>query len=141
MQEFIKLATTVLGTTEEAARRATGGLLAFLSSTVPGAEMQKLLSMIPGASDLLKSMQPAPPPRPQGVMGSLADLMTNATTAVQGAVGSGAALMNLFAQIGLDPQKGLEFFRLFVDFAKQQAGPELVDQVISRIPGAKSFLS
>ena len=140
MQEFIKLATTVLGTSEEAARSATGALLGFLSSTAPGAEVQKLLSRIPGAAELLKAVQPAPPP-PQSVMTSLTDLVTSASTVVQGAVGSGAALLSLFTQIGLDPQKGVEFFRLFVDFARQQAGPELVDQVIAKIPGAKAFLS
>jgi hypothetical protein len=141
MQEFIRLATTVLGMTEEAARGAAGALLGFLSSTVPGAELQKLLSRIPGASELLKAVQPVPPPPPPGILESLGDLVTNATSAVQGAVGSGVALVNLFAQIGLDPQKGVEFFKLFVGFARQQAGAELVDAVIGKIPGAKSLLS
>lgn len=141
MQDFINRATTVLGMTEEAARSSTAALLGFLSSTVPGAEVHKLLTKIPGASELLQSVLPAPPPPPPGFMDSLTDLVTGASTVVQGAMGSGVALVNLFTHIGLDPQKGVEFFKLFLGFARQQAGSELVDSVIDKIPGVRAFLS
>ena len=66
--------------------------------------------------------------------------MTNAATAIQGTVGSGVAPVRLFSELGLDPQKAGQFARLFVDFARAQAGRELVDRIVYAIPGAKSLL-
>jgi len=149
MQEFIKLAATILGITEEVARSATSSLLSLIAAAAPAADVQALLSRLPGAGDLLRAFTPQPPapppPPPRGstaaVMGAVGELMSNAAVAVQGAVGTGAAFLNLLGQFGLDPRRATQFVGLFVDFARQQAGAEVVDRVIAAIPGARQILA
>ena len=144
MQEFIRLAVASLGATEQTVRKATAGMLDLVARVAPAADVQQLLSSLPGATELLNAFRPAPPPAPpppvNGVASALADLVTNAATAIQGTVGSGVALVRLFTELGLDPQKAGQFARLFVDFARAQAGPELVDRIIDAIPGARSLV-
>jgi hypothetical protein len=145
MHEFITLAVRTLGATEQTVRSATAGILDLLTRVAPAAEVQQLLSKLPGASDLLNAFRPTPPPPPppppaSGVASALADLVTNVAAAIQGTVGSGVAIVRLLGELGLDPQKAGQFARLFVDFARTQAGPELVDRIIDAIPGARSFL-
>ena len=144
MQEFIKLAVRTLGATEQTVRSATAGLLDLLTRVAPAADVQQLLSKLPGASDLLSAFRPASPPPAEppvsGVASALTDLVTNAAAAIQGTVGSGVAIVRLVSELGLDPQKAGQFARLFVDFAKTQAGPELVDRIIDAVPGARALL-
>jgi hypothetical protein len=87
---------------------------------------------------------PPPPPTPgstAAVMGSVGEIVSNVATAIQGTVGAGAAFLGLLGQFGLDPTRATEFMRLFVNFARQQAGSELVDRILSYIPGAGQFFS
>ena len=143
MHEFISLAVKTLGATEQTVRSATAGLLDLLTRVAPAADVQQLLSRLPGAADLINSFRPAPPPPsppPSGVAAALGDLVANAATAIQGTVGSGIAIVRLLTELGLDPQKAGQFARLFVDFARTQAGPELVDRIVDAIPGVRSLL-
>ena len=144
MQEFIKLAVTTLGATEQTVRNATAGMLDLVTRVAPAADVQQLLSRLPGATDLLNAFRPPapapPPPPPNGVAAALGDLVTNAVTAIQGTVGSGVALVRLFTELGVDPQKVGQFARLFVEFARVHAGREVVDRVIDAIPGARTLI-
>ena len=137
------MAASVLGTTEEVARAATAGLLQLFARVAPAADVQELVSKLPGASDFLGALKsPPPPPQPgssAAVMASIGEIVSNAAIALQGAVGAGSAMLGLLGQFGLSPQKATEFIRLFVDFARQQAGQEVVDRVLSYIPGGKQF--
>lgn len=141
MQEFVKLASAALGATEYTVRKATAAVLDAMSTAAPAADVQQLFSRLPGASDLLNAFRPpvAQASPQSGVAAALGDLVSNATTAIQGTIGSGAALLRLFAEVGFDPQKAAQFASLFVNFARAQAGPELVDRVLGAIPGAKQF--
>jgi hypothetical protein len=145
MQEFIGMAASVLGITEEAARDATARMLELVARVAPAADAQELLSKLPGASEFVKGFSAPPPPPSPGstaaVMGSVGEIVSNVATAVQGAVGAGAAFLGLIGQFGLDPTRAAQFARLFVNFARQQAGSELVDRVLSHIPGAGQFFS
>jgi hypothetical protein len=144
VQDFIKLAVATLGATEQTVRAATAGFLYLVSRTAPAADVQQFLSRLPGAAELLNLVRPSqpapPPPPPSGVAAALTDLVTNAVAAIQGTVGSGMALMRLFGELGLEPQKARQFAKLFVDFARTQAGDDLVDRIVDAIPGARSIL-
>lgn len=143
MQEFINLAKNTLGMTEQTARDATAQVLNVVASMAPAADVQQLISRIPGAAELLKAVQPAPPPAPpatETMLGGLGDLVSTALTAAQGAVGGGVALMSALGHAGLDPGKAATFVKLFVDFARQYAGTDLVDRVVGSLPGVKQFL-
>jgi hypothetical protein len=149
MQDFVKMAAAILGTTEEVARAATSSVLDVIARAAPAADVQALFARLPGAADLLRAVTPtppAPPPPPPrgstaGVIGAVGDLMTNAATTLQGAIGTGAAFLHLLGQFGLDPRRATQFVGLFVDFARQQAGTELVDRIIATIPGARQVLA
>lgn len=140
MRDFIGLASITLGATEQTVRRATAAVLDLAAQVAPSADVQQLLSRIPGAADLLASFRPAPPSPPPGVAGALGDLVTNAATAIQGTIGSGAALLRLLIEVGLDPQKATQFATMFVDFARSYADSDLVNRVIDAIPGARQLL-
>lgn len=141
MQEFVKLASAALGATDYTVRRATAAVLDAVSTAAPTADVQQFFAKMPGAAELLNAFRPAAQATspPSGVAAALGDLVTNATTAIQGTLGSGAALLRLFAEVGFDPQKAAQFAGLFVSFARAQAGPELVDRVLGAIPGARQF--
>jgi hypothetical protein len=139
----VNLASATLGATEQTVRRATAVVLETAAHVAPATDVQQLLSRIPGAAELLASFRPAPPvppPPPAGVAGALGDLVTNAATAIQGTIGSGAALVRLLAEIGFDPQKASQFASMFVEFAKSYAGSDLVNRVIDAIPGARQLI-
>lgn len=135
----MNLASVTLGATEQTVRRATAAVLATVAQVAPAADVQQLLNRLPGAAELLASIRPVPaaPPPATGVAGALGDLVTNAATAIQGTIGSGAALIRLLVEIGFDPQKASQFAAMFVEFAKSYAGSDLVTRVIDAIPGAR----
>lgn len=132
------LAATTLGATEQTVRKATA---AVVTRTAAAPDVQQFLSRLPGAAELLKAVRPEPPAPPpaSGVAAALGDLVTNAATAIQGTIGSGAALLRLLTEIGFDPQKAAQFAGLFVEFARVHVGSDLLDRVLDAIPGARSL--
>ena len=140
MQQFIQMATSALGTTEQVARTVTGGVLDLIAKNAPQADVSTLLARLPGAADLLHTFRaaPAPPPPPDpGLLGSL----TNAAVAVLGSGGAGlSSLSTLLQQLGLDVTKAPQVLAMFAQFASQQAGPDLVQRVLGAIPGMATML-
>jgi hypothetical protein len=155
MQQFIQMATSTLGTTEQAARTITAGLLDMIARNAPQPEASALLGRLPGAKELLDAFRaapPAPPPPAPGVLGSLsqaasAALTAGSTTLSAGAtvLGTGAAglsgLATLFTQTGLDIAKVPQLIALFAQWASQQAGRDLVQRSLGSIPGASTVLA
>jgi hypothetical protein len=153
MQQFIQMATSALGTSEQAARALTGGLLDIIATHAPQADVAALLNRLPGASELLGAFRAAPPPPPPdpGLLGSL----SNAASAVLGAgssmlgtgsnvLGAGAAslggLAALLDQQGLDLTRAPQLVALFAQWAGQQAGPDLVQRVLGAVPGVSALV-
>ena len=136
-------ASHTLGATEQTVRRATALVLGVAAQVAPASDVHQFLTRIPGAAELLASFRPSPSPPaspPPGVAGALGDFVTNATAAIQGTIGSGAALLRLLAEIGFDPQKAAQFATLFADFPRAYAGNDLVGRVIDAIPGARQLV-
>ncbi len=139
MQDFISRAAAALGISESMTTQATGALLDMVSKSASSADMQQLLSRIPGAADLLKSLQPpAPEPPPSGMFGALGGLVSDATSAL-GSLGGSAAILQFLSSSGLNPQQGGQLATMFLDYARQTVGNGLADQIAKAIPGAKSF--
>ena len=141
MQEFITRAAAALGISDTIARQATGALLDLVSKTASAPDMQQLIAKLPGAADLLKAIQPPPPEPPPsgGMFGALGNMVSSASSAL-GSLGGPGQLLDFISKSGLNPQQGGQFANMFLDFARQQAGNDLVDKIASTIPGAKSFL-
>jgi hypothetical protein len=133
MQEFIQSAASKLGINEDQAKSATGGVLNFLKQQGPGAETDTLISKIPGAEDVMQSTTASGESRSEsgagGMLGGLGGVLG----------GAGGALSALQSS-GLDGGQAKQFVVMLVDYAKQKAGPERVEQVLDKVPALKSFL-
>jgi len=149
MQQFIQLVTTTLGTSEQAARLATGSLLNLLNAQAPENDMAALLGKLPGAADLLKSFASAPA-EPTGLealtnaasslLGGSSSVLGAGAKALGASAGSLATLTSALSQTGLDIGKLPQFVALFGQWATQQAGSDLVQRVLSSVPSVGSVL-
>jgi len=129
MQEFIQSAASKLGINEDQAKSATGGVLNFLKQQGPSAETDTLISKIPGAEDVMQSTTAGGESGAGGMLGGLGGVLG----------GAGGALSALQSS-GLDGGQAKQFVVMLVDYAKQKAGPQQVEQVLDKVPALKSFL-
>jgi hypothetical protein len=156
MQQFIQMATSALGTSEQVARTVTGGLLDLVAKNAPQADLSALLNRVPGAADLLNAFRAAPPPPPPppspGILGSLsgaAGAVLGAGSSVLGTgssmLGTGAAGLNnlaaLFTHSGLDVSKVPQLVGMFAQFAAQYTGGDVVQRGLGAIPGVSTILA
>jgi hypothetical protein len=155
MQQFIQMATSALGTSEQVARTVTGGLLDLVAKHAPPADLSALLNRVPGAADLLDAFRTTPPPPPPpspGILGSLsgaAGAVLGAGSTVLGTgssmLGTGAAGLNnlaaLFTQTGLDVSKVPQLVGMFAQFAAQYTGGDVVQRGLGAIPGVSTILA
>lgn len=132
MQEFIQAVMSQLGVNENQAQSATGGLLQFLKNQADGNEVHTLISKLPGAEDLMKSVGSGSPGG-GGLLGGLG-------AAIGGTAGGSAGLLSLLQGSGLGGGTAGSFVKMFVDYAKQKAGPDLVEQVLAKVPALKSLM-
>ena len=127
MQEFIQQAMAALGTSEAATRSAVGGLLGYLEKNGPEAEVGQLIDALPGARGLLASEHPVG----GGMMGALG----SAASALGIKSGGAAGLVGALQISGLNAVTVPQFVSMFLDFAKDKAGAQLVNRVIGAVPG------
>jgi hypothetical protein len=150
MQQFIQMATSALGTSEQVARTLAGGLLDVVARSAPQADVSALLGRLPGAADLLNAFRtnppapPAPPPDP-GLLGSLSGAAATVLGAGASVLGTGsaglAALGSLLGQHGVDASKAPQLMAMFAQWASQHAGADLVQRVLGSVPGASTLLA
>lgn len=131
MQEFIQSAVSQLGITEDQAKSATGGLLNFVKEQADGNAAQELIAKLPGAEGLMATSSSSGESG-GGMLGGLAAGLGSKLGGVGGAM---AALK----ASGLDAGKISPFVTMLVNYAKQKAGPELVEKVLSQLPALKSL--
>jgi hypothetical protein len=127
MQDFIQSAVSQLGINEDQAKSATGGLLNFLKNQGNG-NVQALIAKLPGAEGLMQDAGSSESGG-GGMLGGLGSKLG----------GSGGALAALQGS-GLDASQAGPFVKMLVDYAKQKAGPELVEQVIAKVPALKTLM-
>jgi Protein of unknown function VcgC/VcgE (DUF2780) len=150
MQQFIQMATSALGTSEQTARTLTGALLDVIAKAAPRTDVSALLDRLSGASDLLTAFRAAPPRAPlapatdSGLLGSLSNaasevLGTGATALGAGATGL-AELAALFGQSGLEATRVPQLVTMFAQWATQQAGADLVRRTLGAVPGVTTIL-
>jgi hypothetical protein len=152
MQQFIQMATSTLGTTEQTARTVTAGLLDMIARNAPPAEAAALIARLPGAKDLLDAFRPSPAivPPAEG-LGSIVQagvaalgFGTDAAASAGRVPPTGAAglsgLAALFTQAGLDIAKVPQLIGLFAQWARQHAGAQAVQRSLGSIPGASTVL-
>jgi len=132
MLDFVELASKQLGIDAGTATSATSGVLNLLKGQDSGSAGDNLLAAIPGAQDFLSSNS--------GGGGALGGLMGGLGSMMGGLGGAVGALASLAAG-GLDTNKIGPFVSMFVDYAKQKAGPELVEQFLKAMPSIGQMLT
>ena len=132
MQEFINSVVNQLGVNEETAQSATGKALKLLKDH-GGDATTKLLSALPGAEGLIGAAD-------SGSGGGLGASLGGLGSALTGKLGGTAGALAALQGSGLDAGKMGSFVKMLVDYAKQKAGVELVDQVLEKVPDVKGMI-
>ena len=129
MQELIGRVANELEVAEEIAGQAVGIVLNLVQQEADPADVTALFEKLPGAAALAESA----PGSGGGVLGGLA---------ASGLFGSKSGLMAGMAQlqgIGVSLEQAREMLPLVADFAREEAGTELVERIIDAIPGLGNY--
>jgi hypothetical protein len=130
MEELIQRISSEVGIDPALARKAVEIIINFLHRDGPQPMVGELIGKFPGAEALVRDHgEGAPKGFFGGKLGSL----------FGGGMGAMAAL-NELTDAGLELDQVQQVTRLVVDFAKEHAGEEVVDQVVSQIPGLSQFV-
>ncbi|MEM0899291.1 MAG: DUF2267 domain-containing protein [Pseudomonadota bacterium] len=122
MEELISRITENVGIDAEKAQSAVGMILAFLQKEGPEGSVEGMIEAMPGAQALIDGAS--------GGGGLLGSMMGG------GVMGLGTKLMGL----GLGMGEISSLSKETIAFAKEKAGDEPVDNVISSIPGLSQFI-
>ena len=124
MEELISRLVANVGVSEEQAQKAIEVILSFLQQSGPPDKVSELLEKMPGASDLVGTAGESG----GGLLGGMGGMM--------GAMGAMGQLTS--AGLGMGEVQGVT--KEVVGYAKEHAGSELVDEIVSSIPGISQFV-
>lgn len=127
MHDLISRITTDVGISPELADTAVRIILNFLNSEGPSDKVQALATQL-GLTDYLGDGAAS---GGGGLMGAIGGLFGGG-----GAMAAFSALSNA----GLDMTQIQGVTRSFVDYAKENAGAETVDDIVMAIPGLSQFV-
>jgi hypothetical protein len=132
MDELIKQIATKFGIPESVAQQAVGMLMSFLKKEGSSELFGQIAAAIPGAN---QAADQAPEPQEAaGLLGKVAGMLGGTT-------GKGAALASALTNTGLNSDQLAGFGEVVINFIKEKAGPQVVDQLLSQVPMLKSLLS
>lgn len=129
MQDFINQVVGKLGTDEDTAKAATGGLLDIIQKHADPDDAGDMLAKLPGAVEMLKQA-PAEDSGGGGLMGSIGGAL--------GALGGGDSPLGALSALtksGLSLDKIGDFASLFIQFIKPKLGADLLGRLVKKVPG------
>jgi hypothetical protein len=126
MDEIVKRVTDVAGIDADLARRAIEIILELVRDNGPEDKVQELFAKLPGVD-----MAPGEGSRGGGILGALGSL--------GGAMGAMGAL-NRLTEAGLSMREVQTVGREVVAYSREQAGDELVGEIVASIPGLSQFV-
>ena len=129
MEELINRIVAASGVGEEQAREAIAIILRFLQKDGPQEQMQQIFDALPGARELVAEREGK---GGGGLLGGLGNMMG-------GGMGAMAAL-NELTSAGLDMGEVQSVTKELVAYAKEKAGDDVVDEVVSQIPGLSQVI-
>lgn len=125
MQDLIAGIVAQLGIDEGLAQKGVGAVLSVLQDHADQGDMSALLSALPGAQDLLAEFAAGGDGGGGGLLGGLSGALGGS---LGGAIGT-------LLKSGLDKDQLQQLVPLFLGYAKEQAGDELVGRVVGAVPG------
>lgn len=128
MEELAARIMTAAGLNEETARTAIGIILRFLAKDGPQDLVPQIINALPGAEAIMAEGQQ----QAGGLFGSIVGMMGGTMGAM--------ATLNELSNAGLDLDQVKTVAREIVGFAREQAGEEVVNAAIARIPGLNQLV-
>jgi len=138
MEEFIQSIAKQLGISEDVAKSITAKVMGLIKGKLGDSDFSSLASKIPGADNLAAGN--AGITEGSGGGGLLGSLTKMASSAIGGDAGEGLEIAGMMKSAGLDTEQGTSFLSKMVEFIKEKAGDQIVDQITEKIPALKSVL-
>ena len=131
MQDLIDRIVAATGLPQEKATRALGIVLNLIQTQGNQNKVQELFDKLPGAADLARSQGGDGAGRGgSGLLGMLAG----------GMMGGPLAAVSKLTSAGLSMDQIKALGTTTLDYAKEQAGPQLVKEVAGSIPGLSGYV-
>lgn len=131
ISSFVQEAAGKLGVEQDQVGKAVGGILKLIQEKAEPADAKGLMDALPGAAELAGG-------------GSGGGLMGQVMGAAAGMLGgkAGAALdaAALFQGAGLDAGQGVSLLGMFLEYARKNAGPAIVERILGQVPQLKGLL-
>lgn len=129
MQDLIIRIAEKAGISEDLARQAVSIIISFLAKEGPESQVGKLLDAVPGAREMVSSGDESGSSGGGGLLGGL--------------LGGAGGMMGAFGELkglGLEMGEVQTVAKETLDYSKEQAGEETVDEIISSIPGLSQLI-
>lgn len=129
MHDLIARIAAKAGISEAIAQQGVAIILSFLAKEGPDSQVGKLLDAIPGARAMVETRNENDSDSGGGLLGGL--------------LGSAGGMMGAFGELkglGLEMGEVQTVAKETLDYSKEQAGEETVDEIISSIPGLNQFI-
>lgn len=131
MEELINRIAGAAGIDADLAKKAIAIILEFLNKDGPESQMQQVLAALPGASELIAE-RAASGGGGGGILGALGGMM--------GGGGGAMAALGELTSSGLSMGEVQTVTKELVSYAKEKAGDDVVNDVISNIPGLSQII-
>ena len=130
MDELIKRIAEAAGIDIDQAREAIAIILGFLNKEGPSDKMQEIFDALPGASELVAERE---------AQTSGGGLLSGLSGMMGGGMGT-MAVLNELTSAGLSMDNVQSVTKELVSYAKEKAGDDVVNEVISQIPGLNQIV-
>ena len=131
IMDFVKMAAGTLGQSEGATQSATGALLGAIQQKAEPGDFQQLLGALPGASGLLGKAGGGGGTASGGLLGGV---LSQASSALGGNLGQSLGILSAVQGSGFSMDKIGPLVKLFLNFAKSNAGEGLVQKLMGQVP-------
>ncbi len=138
IEELVKRVVTSVGIPESAAQTAIGLILGLFKDHGPADKVSGLLDALPGATDIISKAQSDTEESSGG--GMMGGLMGAAGGMMGGSTGALLAMASKMQSAGLDTTQAKSVGNEVMNFAKEKAGDDVVDDIIGSIPGLKELM-
>lgn len=134
MEELIQRIVSAVGIEPAVAEKAVGIILNMLQQNGPEDKVKQLIGALPGASDLVAK-----------VAGDSSESASDGLGGMLGSVlgGGGGGIMEAVSQLssaGVDTAQAKTIGSEVLNFAKEKAGDNIVDEITGSIPGLSALL-
>jgi len=133
MEEFTQFVSAKLGVSEATVRNAVKVILEFAQKKLPAEDFEKLISHLPGATTLLSEPKAATGGDAGGLSGLIGGFLG-------GDLADAAKAFTDLQKAGLSSAQVGPFLDIFLTKAREVAGPETVDALLSKVPALQNFL-